>query len=207
MALIYRATLNPGKLDLIGGWLPSQPWSAGIDVGPIELVAAFRFDDPAGEVGMETHVLRTLDGTLLQVPVTYRGAPLAGASLIGTTHHSVLGPRWVYDGGTDPVYVSGLLGTMLTGGEQAEYLVDQGDGSTVARRSTALVAGSGEPGTAVPAIDELDVVSQDAVTIVRTNGWRIRLPRVLPVRLSADFVLTGTWNGRPPTVLAGADRH
>lgn len=56
-------------------------------------VGTYRFDDPDGEVGIETHVLRTADGQVIQVPVTYRDAPLEGAAslLITTTQHSILG--------------------------------------------------------------------------------------------------------------------
>jgi hypothetical protein len=72
------------------------------------MIGAFRFEDPAGEVGIETHLLT--DGTVLyQLPMTYRGAALAGAGLIATAEHSVLGPRWIYDGVTDPVWVAQLL--------------------------------------------------------------------------------------------------
>jgi hypothetical protein len=42
-------------------------------------VSAYRFDDPAGEVGIETLLVRRGAGPVLQVPLTYRGAPLAGA--------------------------------------------------------------------------------------------------------------------------------
>ena len=46
-----------------------------------------------------------------QVPLTYRGAPLAGAdgALVGTSEHGVLGTRWVYDAPHDPVFVAQLL--------------------------------------------------------------------------------------------------
>jgi transposase InsO family protein len=26
MAVIYETTMTPGKLDLLAGWLPAQPW-------------------------------------------------------------------------------------------------------------------------------------------------------------------------------------
>ncbi len=29
MAIIHKTTLVPGKLDLLAGWLPAQPWYAG----------------------------------------------------------------------------------------------------------------------------------------------------------------------------------
>ena len=87
MALLHHATLTPSKRELMTGWLASRPWCAGSDVAP---VAAYRFDDPEGEVGIETALLAAVDGTTYQLPLTYRGAPLAGAErhLIGTTDHS-----------------------------------------------------------------------------------------------------------------------
>lgn len=59
------------------------------------MTASFRYDDPEGEVGIETLIVRVADGELLHVPVTYRGAPLEGAEpwLMGTMEHSVLGSR------------------------------------------------------------------------------------------------------------------
>ena len=85
--------------------------AAGTVVGfrrtSVEKVAEYRFDDPDGEVGVETIVWRTPRG-VLQVPFTYRAAPLAGPRqfLVGTSDHSVLGPRWVYDGSADPVWAA-----------------------------------------------------------------------------------------------------
>ena len=48
---------------------------------------------------------------VVQVPLTFRGAPLEGCehALIGTTTHSTLGERWVYDGVHDPVFVRAWL--------------------------------------------------------------------------------------------------
>lgn len=70
----------------------------------------FRLDDPDGEVGIEFMVLMAGDGTAYLVPMTYRGAPLDGASdaLIGTAQHGVLGARWIYDGEHDPVLLAQL---------------------------------------------------------------------------------------------------
>lgn len=105
-AEIYDAVLNPGKLDLLRAWVRDQPWFEG-DPERLEQVTAYRFVDPAGEVGMESFLLS--DGSrTYHVPVTYRGAELADAegALIGTLDHSVLGHRWVYDALADPVYVT-----------------------------------------------------------------------------------------------------
>src|SRR3954451_22866156 len=112
MALIHRATIRPTKAELLADWVPTQPWGER----EFELVGAYRFDDPDGEVGIETHVLASPDGDLLQVPLTYRGAPLAGAErfLVCTMEHSVLGPRWIYDAVGDPVYAA-VLASVLRG--------------------------------------------------------------------------------------------
>ena len=52
MALMYQATLRPTKLELLAAWLPGRSWYGG-PVGEVRRVATFRFDDPAGSVGME----------------------------------------------------------------------------------------------------------------------------------------------------------
>src|ERR1700754_199567 len=99
MATIHQATLTPTKLDLLSAWLPGRHWYPDFTVDGLQRVAACRFDDPAGEVGVEMFVVRGTDGPLVHVPMTYRGAPLDDGelTLIGTTEHSVLGTRWVYD--------------------------------------------------------------------------------------------------------------
>ncbi|MHC6222488.1 maltokinase N-terminal cap-like domain-containing protein [Arthrobacter sp. MMS24-S77] len=88
---------------------------------PTELLGAYRFDDPDGEVGLETHLV-SHGGNVYQVPLSYRGSELAGAedSLLGTMAHSVLGKRWVYDACADPVYVVELATAMLTGQREAK---------------------------------------------------------------------------------------
>jgi hypothetical protein len=115
MAEVLDATLTPGKVDLVAGWIGRQRWYAAKGQAPrLTRLRGFRFDDPAGEVGIETLVLRddaTTPPTVYQVPLTYRGAPLVGAerALVGTMEHSVLGTRYVYDGPHDPVYVAEQL--------------------------------------------------------------------------------------------------
>jgi hypothetical protein len=125
MATIHRTTMVPGKLDLLGDWLPRQPWYR--DTGrPAALTRAggFRLDDPAGEVGIEfVFVTDGTDGqeTTYHVPLAYRGAPLpdAEAGLIGTSEHGVLGRRWIYDGAHDPVAVGQVL-ALLSGEAEAQ---------------------------------------------------------------------------------------
>lgn len=158
MAVIHRAEVRPTKLELLEEWLPSQSWAASAGEGPLESVGAFRFDDPQGEVGIETLLVRRGDGPVLQVPLTYRGSPLAGAesALIGTMEHSVLGARWVYDGLGDPVYVTAVLHAMLTGGRQADEVVETEDGP-VPRESSASAFGSGRADDAVAPVGQPEV--------------------------------------------------
>jgi hypothetical protein len=185
MALLHQATVTPSKLELVRAWLPSQPWYLGENGAELTLVAAYRFDDPDGEVGVETLLTAAPDGAVFQVPVTYRGAPLEGAErwLIGTMDHSVLGPRWVYDGLGDPVYLATVEVAIRTGGQQAEVLIEI-DGEMVTREPTAVVKGSGS-GTAA-------AVEGAVVEVVR-----------YPDRAQAlgDDVLTGTWAGQADGVV------
>lgn len=116
MAEIHRgASLVPTKTELLRAWVPRQRWYAAKGRTPdLTLLSAWRLDDPAGQVGVETMVLVDRGGAepvVYQVPLTYRGAPLDGAehALVGTTEHSVLGRRWVYDAPHDPVYAALLL--------------------------------------------------------------------------------------------------
>ena len=157
MALIHEATLTPDKLELLAGWLPTRPWS-GPPAAP-EKVGTYRFDDPAGEVGVESFLLRTGDGVLLHVPLTYRGAPLDGAEehLVGVMEHSVLGTRWVYDGCADPVHATTLAATVLTGGTQADLVMAPDAGGATLSQSVT-VTGSGSPGTPVPEVTAVTCV-------------------------------------------------
>ena len=100
-----KPTLTPPFREFMPQWLAGQPWFRG---GELKPVGFLRFEDPAGEVGIETHVLEA-GGLIYQIPMTYRGAPLDSAALIVTAEHSVLGPRWIYQGETDPVWRKELL--------------------------------------------------------------------------------------------------
>jgi hypothetical protein len=187
VAVIHRAQIVPTKAELIAGWLPSQPWTSGT-TAPLEALGSYRFDDPAGEVGIETHLVRTADGAVFQVPLTYRGDPVAGAEhhLLGTMEHTHLGRRWVYDGCGDPVYLAALASVIRTGGREAEEWVES-DGTPVRREPTARVTGSGMPGAADEAVD--------GPVVVRLVG-RAESP-------AGAGTLTGTWPGQAePALLA-----
>jgi hypothetical protein len=177
-------------------------------VGTLTQVGSYRFDDPAGAVGIETLLVRTGDDRLLQVPLTYRAAPLAGGELVTTMEHSVLGPRWVYDGCADPVGVRALAATILTGGHEAELELDTGDGIE-RREPTVRVVGSGTPPAAVPEPAALTIEEGPAGTVVSTG------PLVLTVRRWLDGpepptegaeTLRGTWAGSGAPVLLATAR-
>ena len=113
--IISTATLRPSKLELVSGWMGAQRWYAAKGQQPrLRLLASWRLDDPAGEVGVETLIVADEAGPepiVYQVPLTYRGEPLGSAdhALVGTMEHSALGHRWVYDAPHDPVYAAQLL--------------------------------------------------------------------------------------------------
>ncbi|HET8596082.1 MAG TPA: phosphotransferase [Intrasporangium sp.] len=154
MPIIHHgARLEPSKIELVTGWIEGQRWYAGKGRTPsLRRVGGFRFEDPDGEVGMETLLLldeAASSPVVYQVPLTYRGAPLVGAdrALVGTMEHSVLGSRWVYDAPHDPVYAAALLATILgsADAEDAEASVGANEvahGSGTGRFSGSVVASS-----------------------------------------------------------------
>src|SRR5690348_16265332 len=119
MAIFHRATITPTKSELIAEWAPTRPWGPSV-ADAIEVIGSYRFDDPDGSVGMETHLV-TAGGALFQVPLTYREEPLDGAAdaFMTEMEHSVLGTRWVYDGLCDPLFVVMLAGVTMTGQGEA----------------------------------------------------------------------------------------
>jgi len=204
MALLHRAQLSPSKLELVGNFLASRAWFGG---GALQAVGAYRFDDPEGEVGIETHLVRTDDGPVLQVPLTYRGAPLDGADdhLIGTTDHSVLGPRWVYDGCIDPVWATTLTTAILPGGTQVQMYLEQ-DGQRIDIPPRMTVQGSGRPGAVVPDLASVDSVHDEGrTTVVRSGDAELVVARVVGATVGADETLVGQV-GDQGAVLAGFRR-
>ncbi|WP_432510129.1 CG0192-related protein [Kineococcus sp. SYSU DK001] len=202
MAVIHNAQLSPSKLDAITGWLPSQPWS-GFTPGDEAVVAGrFRFDDPAGEVGVETILVRT-GGRVLHVPLTYRGAPLAGAGefLITEMDHSVLGRRWVYDATGDPVYADTLRRTIATGGSEAD-VQNAVDGRLETGTKEGFATGSGaDPDS--PAVTAVTTSTEGAVTTIGTGHGTLHVLRVVGTTApAAGETLTGRWADDEPAVLA-----
>jgi len=202
MALLHAATLTPTKIELMTRWAPTQPWGPPIDA-PLQALGAFRFDDPSGEVGIETHIVGV--GTdVWQIPLTYRAAPLDGAdhALAGQMEHSALGTRWVYDGLHDPVYTTMLAAVTLTGQGEALGLVEVEDRWVVAP-STVRIAGGGWSGGRVP-VDGFTVERDDAAgSVLTSDRFRLEVFRRPAPGPLPPIALTATWHGlRGPVVLA-----
>lgn len=206
MALMHAAEIRPTKIELIRQWAPTQPWFTGDDVG-LDVVGAYRFDDPDGEVGIETILVRSASGPILQVPLTYRGEPLAGAEewLITTMEHSVLGDRWVYDAAGDPVYAAAIAHTILGGGHEAALERDD-HGVRQAIEPTMRVIGSGSL-TELETVGLVDVRDVDGATLIATSIADIEVLRVLGDSWAlVGNTLTGTWEGQSDPVLLAVAR-
>jgi Maltokinase N-terminal cap domain len=215
VALIHRATLQPTKAELIADWLPRQPWYVGpaLTATDVEQLGAFRFDDPGGEVGLQVLLVRIAgQPTVHQVPLTYRPAPLdRGADgLITEMEHSVLGRRWVYDACHDPVFIGELVRATLTGGTEADEVVEDG-GELVGVPKTVRAHGTGAPGADVPGLRTLEVEVAGSDTVVRSGPVLVTLHRVLDDRAVAETpALVAEWQGGRAvlaTVTVGAGAH
>ncbi|WP_420369101.1 CG0192-related protein [Curtobacterium sp. L1-20] len=192
MAVIHQAELRPSKAEALAAWLPTQPWSSVPAGGRTTVAGKFRFDDPAGEVGVETLIVRTDDGRFLHAPLTYRGAPLAGAEafLVTEMDHSVLGRRWVYDAVGDPVYADVLRRAIATGGHEAELERAAGTG-TWDKEGTARGSGTA---TDSPTVTDVAARTEGATTTVDTGYGHIVVARVVGTALPDGDVLTAEWS-------------
>jgi hypothetical protein len=202
MALFHIATLTPGKAEIITGWIPTQPWGPSADE-PVEVIGAYRFDDPEGRVGMELH-LATAGDTLFHVPLTYRDAPLEGAqdALITEMQHSALGTRWVYDGLRDPRLVLMLAAVTMTGQGEALGMAEH-DGRWYIAPTKVRISGGGWTQERVP-VDRFEAVAHDVADVVFGNDrFEMTVYRRPTARPRPPIALTASWDGRPePVVLA-----
>ncbi len=202
MAIFHRATIVPAKAELIAAWAPTQPWGPPADA-PLDVIGSYRFDDPHGRVGMETHLV-TAGDTLLQVPLTYRDEPLVGGepAFITEMHHSVLGTRWVYDGLGDACLVTMLAAVAMTGQGEALGMVVYDDRWYIAP-SNVRIQGGGWTQERVP-VDGFEVTSENRSAVeLRNDRFALTVYR-RPVPGSRPAIgLTATWDGLPaPVVLA-----
>jgi len=199
MSVVHQATLAPSKTELAESWLARKPWAEGLTV--TGQIGGYRFDDPAGKVGVEFLLLSATDAEgldrILHLPLTYRPAPLDGGEhfLIGTTEHSVLGTRWVYDGCADPLAVRVLLTAVLTGAEQEPLELHHADGHVEQREPRVLAHGSGSwRREEVPPFDGVAVVHDRAVAVVEAGGFELSVKRLLDgVPVSGEETLEVVW--------------
>ncbi|MGW0505659.1 CG0192-related protein [Micromonospora sp. NPDC003241] len=195
MALLHRAELRPTKLELLATWLPGRVWYRGDADAEVVRVGAYRFDDPAGEVGIETLLVRVGTGPVHQVPLTYRGEPLAGAEewLVGTMEHSALGRRWVYDACGDPVYAAALADAVLADAGQAEEYFEE-DGERQVRPPNMEIA-SDAPAAEAPPVGAVRSVADGDLTVIVTDGVELTVVRRPGSGATASGVaLIGTWD-------------
>jgi len=153
-----QGSLSPSITAVLPTWMGQQRWYAGKGRVPaLRWIGGLRLLDPAGEVDIDVHLLRDESGqtpTTYQVPLTSRGARLAGAdhALIAKVQDSGPGTRYIYDAPHDPVFAAALLRLIL---DEATAASDGAQSSPVAgghraagadpgRRSTfPVVAGGG----------------------------------------------------------------
>jgi Maltokinase N-terminal cap domain len=206
MAIFHRATITPTKADLISQWAPSRPWGPSAD-DRVDVIGSYRFDDPDGRVGMETHLV-TAGGVLLQVPLTYRDEPLAGAedALITEMQHSVLGTRWVYDGVRDPLFVVMLAAVAMTGQGEALGMAVY-DGRWYIAPSNVRIRGGGWGQERVP-VDGFALDSEGATAAVLHNDrFELTLFRRPVAGPRPPMGLTASWDGRSDVVVLAAVRE
>ena len=166
MAIIFRAELTPTKPEVLRHLLSSRPWG---EAGEITMLGAYRFDDPAGEVGVECHLVR-LGESIYHVPLTYRGAPLEapGAEPVTTMEHSVLGTRFVYDGLEDELAIECFARALAGEQQQAELEIHEPDGTAAGTRAQAVrLRLEVDEGARPPRLDEL-LEDGQPFTIART---------------------------------------
>jgi hypothetical protein len=199
MALLHDATITPSKLDLLTAWLPSRAWFSGD--AALERVAACRFDDPEGEVGLELMLVGNGAATF-HVPLSYRAAALPGGDdhLLGTMEHSVLGTRWVYDACGDPVYAGALATTIRTGGGQAEEFFEV-DGRRVYREPAMTVRGSGASGATL-SVTSVATHDEGDLTVIVADGVELVVVRRIGTAVEAAETLLGSWPGSDGALLA-----
>lgn len=167
--------LVPHFRDFLPQWIARQRWFRGDGIPSVAPVGFIRFEDPVGEVGMETHLL-TDGSAVYQIPMTYRGAPTDIDGLIATAEHSVLGTRWIYDATADPVWIGEVLRLVAHDGATG---VEGGRGLGPAQaRGRRLVAGPLPP----------HEVTIDLVRVLAPGPADER---------DALGVVTGTWHPAP----------
>ncbi|ASK64550.1 hypothetical protein CFK39_00350 [Brachybacterium avium] len=167
MAIIYQAELSPSKTEILRDFLSGRSWG---EAGELELLGAYRFDDPDGVVGVECHLVRVGE-TIYHLPLAYRPERLDGAEeqLLATMQHSVLGERYVYDGLGDEVALDCFRRALCGEQAQAELGIYSDEGELIETRpQTVTLSLEVDEGEELPTGDEL--LDGAPFTIARTVG-------------------------------------
>lgn len=169
----------------------------------MHVIGAYRFDDPEGQVGMETFIVQAGED-LLHVPLTYRNEALAGheSSFVGEMLHSELGTRYVYDGLGDAQFVTMMAAVSMTGQGEALGLAVY-DGRWFIAPTNVRIRGGGWTQERV-AVDGFDRVSDDASgALLRSDEFELVVSRRLATGPQPAIGLTATWETQSdPVVLA-----
>ena len=203
----HTATLSPTKQELVEAWLPEP--AVGRGTTGRRQGRGIPPRRRGGRGRRRDHPLAYHDGTVEQTAADLPLRPVDGAEahLVGTTDHSVLGTRWVYDGCADPVWASTLVAAILTGGRQSQMFIEQ-DGQRVDVPPRMQVRGSGSDGSA-PQVTSIDSVADDgATTVVTAADLELAVARVVGTPLGEGPHLSGTvGDSDETTVLAVLRRH
>ncbi len=118
-----------------------------------------------------------------------------------TMTHTTLGDRWIYDACHDPVYVTALVTTVLTGGREADLFVAT-DAGLVQEVNTTHVHGCGSvPETDVPRVSTPAVTHGESTTRIDAGIvvtlLRVPAPSWRRKRTHAD----GNWPGQEAPLL------
>ena len=169
MAVLHPATIAPTKTEVLIGWLGRGT----------EVVGSYRYDDPAGEVGVEAFVVRRRRA-LLHAVLTYRGAPLDTATQVAVIEHSELGTRWVYDGTTDPVAL-GCFERAIRGQQDQATLEVWKDGVLLeVREPTVRVSVEPGGGSVLVIVCEVSDGSSDGARLVASwDGGKADVARLV----------------------------
>ncbi|PWH05725.1 hypothetical protein DEO23_10975 [Brachybacterium endophyticum] len=154
MAIIHRAELTPSKNEILHGLLTARGW---LEPGEFTVLGAYRFDDPAGQVGIECHLVRSGE-IVFHLVLSYRDAPLEDedADLVATMEHSVLGTRYIYDGLEDEVALDCFLRAIAGAQDQADLDVYE-NGELVEHRPQSIrLRREVDAGVEVPSVEQLE---------------------------------------------------
>lgn len=167
MAIIYQAELSPSKPEILRTFLESRSWG---ESGEVEVLGAYRFDDPDGEVGIECHLVRVGE-TIFHLPLAYHAQQVADAeeALIGVLQHPVLGERFVYDGLGDEVALDCFRRALCGEQEQAALEIHGTDGEWLETSPQSVTLSlEVDEGESLPTDEEL--LDGEPFTIARTVG-------------------------------------